>query len=124
MDEEYKILKDEAKKFFIEKKYNNALLIYKKCNEYLIKSKIKDYKEEAIVLINQATCNYFLENFEKALFDADQALNLNPGYLKGYYRKAQILIKQERINEAFEVCQKALNIEKNLEILELIVNRF
>ena len=124
MNEEYKILKEEGKQNFTEKKYNSALSIYKKCLDYLINSKIEDTNEKAILLINQATCNYFLENYEEALLDADRSLNINPGYLKGHYRKAQILIKQEKVNEAFEACQKALNIEKNHEILELIVIYF
>ena len=40
------------------------------------------------------------EDFEKALLDAEEAIKLNPDFIKGYYRKGAALRQMDRIDEA------------------------
>jgi stress-induced-phosphoprotein 1 len=57
----------------------------------------------------------------KAIKDAEQAIELKPEWVKGYYRKGQALFALRRYEEASEVLKTALDKEpKNKEIASLL----
>ncbi|KAI6241311.1 Protein-serine/threonine phosphatase [Aphelenchoides fujianensis] len=70
----------KANKFFKEEKFDLAIALYSKC--------IDLDPTEAIYLGNRSICYLKKELYGLALEDADNALKLNPSFLKGYFRRA------------------------------------
>ena len=66
-------------------------------------------------------CRIFPDRLTLALYDANQCLFLDSKYVKGYYRKAQTLLKQHRWDLAIVVAQQALVLQPGHKpFLELI----
>lgn len=63
-------------------------------------SKSIDAKPTAPVLGNRAMCHLKLEAFGFAISDADAALELDPGYLKAYYRKGSAYLALAKYKDA------------------------
>jgi len=54
-----------------------------------------------------------LEQFELALKDAEKCIEIEPDWVKGYFRKGKALFGLQQFVEAIDSLQHALSIEKN-----------
>lgn len=64
---------------------------------------------------NRAACWQSLNDFEKALADAEMCVQLRPTWLKGHFRKGVALTSLQRIDEAQKAFEAALKVEPNNE---------
>lgn len=60
---------------------------------------------------NRSYCYDRLENYKKALEDADASIELSPDWPKGYFRKGRALTGLKRFQEAEQVFQKVLKLD-------------
>ena len=60
---------------------------------------------------NRANAHLALEQYDQCIQDCDQAIALDPDYVKAYYRKARALFDQGKAVEASEACYYALTLD-------------
>ena len=48
---------------------------------------------------------------KSAIEDCNQALELNPSYIRALWRRAQLLEETEKLDEALEDCRKILELD-------------
>jgi len=68
---------------------------------------------DPLVLGNRAAAFDKLGQHERAVTDAHAALQLDPTYLKGYFRLATAMLALRRPREAYEATQRGLAIQRN-----------
>ena len=66
-------------------------------------------ENSAIYFSNRAFCHMKMENYGLALIDANDAINIDPNYPKGYYRKADANIAMNKYKDALESLKKVIN---------------
>ncbi|XP_072353867.1 uncharacterized protein [Scyliorhinus torazame] len=67
---------------------------------------------------NRSYCYERLKQYSRALSDAQIAVNLNPSWPKGYFRKARALAGVKRYIEAIEAFQEVLRIDRSCKDAE------
>ncbi|XP_078063127.1 uncharacterized protein LOC144489051, partial [Mustelus asterias] len=67
---------------------------------------------------NRSYCYERLKQYSRALSDAQIAVNLNPSWPKGYFRKARALAGVKRYIEAIEAFQEVLRIDSSCKDAE------
>ena len=68
---------------------------------------------DAKLYSNRAACFTKLMSFDLALKDCNKCIELDPGFAKGYRRKAKALQAMGQISKAMATYEKALEIESN-----------
>ncbi|KAH9582076.1 Tetratricopeptide repeat 1 [Trypanosoma melophagium] len=107
--DELKLKGNEAYK---AKDYEAAIQWYTKALEINPKS-----EESASLYSNRAACWQNMNNFPKALEDAEQCILVKPLWVKGHYRKALALQSMSKYDEALKAFQESLNADPgNAEI--------
>jgi len=110
-------LKKEGNQFFVvQKNYPKAIQKYSEALEVDTTGapNQEDLTEERSKLFaNRAECKIRLGKFEDAMEDCEQALSLQPKYVKAYYRKAKCLDELDRTKEAVEILKHSLKYERN-----------
>lgn len=61
------------------------------------------------------------EEFDKVHADCDRCLDIDPKFLKAYFRKAQAYREQLKDEAAIEILTKALEIEKENEDIQKLL---
>ena len=79
VEQEAEELKLKANKFVKEKKYALAVEYYTKA--------IEVNPNNHVYYGNRALANMRLENYGSAIVDADKSIEINPKYVKAYYRR-------------------------------------
>ncbi|XP_028843504.1 uncharacterized protein si:dkey-33c12.4 [Denticeps clupeoides] len=74
-----------------------------------IKHNPKEYK----LFGNRSFCYEKMQEYEKALTDADLALSMNPQWIKGLYRKGRALTGLKRYYDASMVYQEVLKLDNS-----------
>jgi stress-induced-phosphoprotein 1 len=97
--------KDKGNTFIKNKHYEEAL----NCYNEAIKADPKDH----IHYSNRSACYINLNNFQKALEDAEQCIKIKPDWAKGYLRKGMAEFKLDKLEEAAETYKKGLEIDPN-----------
>lgn len=117
------ILKTKAKTYLLEKSYELAIKQYNECLEMIQEKENLDFpkREKAIIYLNIGLCYLSLKQEINAENFIDKSIEIDPSYIKAYYRKILSLKSRENYLEALEICQKVLNFERNPEILALAV---
>jgi serine/threonine-protein phosphatase 5 len=104
-----KELKDEGNRFFKEKKFKKALDAYEAA--LLLSS------DDHILLTNRAFAHIKLENYASAVKDSSAAVNMNPNFAKGYYRRGAAYFSLGFFAKAFKDFKYAAQLEpKSVEI--------
>lgn len=89
-----------ARQYYQEGKYAEALVLFQKV--------ANKRKKNAEVRYYIALCHLKQENWDAALQKADEALSLNPNFIKAYVAKADALIGKGEYDAALEVLNGAL----------------
>jgi stress-induced-phosphoprotein 1 len=97
--------KEKGNAFIKNKQYDEALKCY---NEAILAD-----PNDHIHYSNRSACYLNLNNFEKALEDANQCISIKPDWAKGYLRKGTAEFKLEKPDEAAESFKKGLEIDPN-----------
>lgn len=87
-------LKDDANQYFKQQDYQEAVNLYTKAIELSPTS--------AVYHANRSIANLRMENFGYALNDANKCLDLDPKYVKGYYRRAAAFMALGRFKQALK----------------------
>ncbi|XP_060781724.1 stress-induced-phosphoprotein 1 [Neoarius graeffei] len=74
---------------------------------------IKHNPQEVKLFGNRSFCYEKMQQYEKALIDADIALSLNPTWIKGLYRKGKALVGLKRYYEASLTYKEVLKIDSS-----------
>ena len=85
---------------------------YKKYTEAL-ELKVQDKKLRAKLHCNRASINLKFKNYGKVIKDCQDALELNPEYLKAYYRMAKAYIALRK----YEECIKLLGGQTDADLV-------
>jgi tetratricopeptide (TPR) repeat protein len=79
------------------------------------------FKGRSICYANRSACFLKLGHHDKALKDAEICTQLNPTYIKGYFRRGMALHAQKRFEEALPYLVKCLKMEpKNKQIQQAV----
>jgi stress-induced-phosphoprotein 1 len=110
----YKMSADEWKEkgnnFLKNKNYNDAL----KCYSEAVNANPKDH----IHFSNRSVCYYNMQDFHKALEDANTCVSIKPDWGKGYLRKGMAEFKLDLVDEAAQSYKKGLELDPNNKQLE------
>ncbi|GCC19086.1 hypothetical protein chiPu_0020965, partial [Chiloscyllium punctatum] len=90
---------------------------YEDAVEYFTEA-IKYDPKEYRLFGNRSYCYERLKQYSRALSDAQIAVNLNPSWPKGYFRKARALAGVKRYTEAIEAFQEVLKIDRSCKDAE------
>ncbi|XP_043543909.1 tetratricopeptide repeat protein 31-like isoform X5 [Chiloscyllium plagiosum] len=90
---------------------------YEDAVEYFTEA-IKYDPKEYRLFGNRSYCYERLKQYSRALSDAQIAVNLNPSWPKGYFRKARALAGVKRYIEAIEAFQEVLKIDSSCKDAE------
>mmetsp|Transcript_34644 Transcript_34644/g.87084 ORF Transcript_34644/g.87084 Transcript_34644/m.87084 type:complete len:262 (+) Transcript_34644:112-897(+) len=94
--------KNTGNKFFAAKEYEQAIEWYTKA--------IGLYADDHAFYSNRSAAYIALDNFDAALEDGRKCIELNPKWIKGYYRAAVGLSGLHRYEECMDLLNKALRI--------------
>lgn len=101
-------LKNQANEFFKKGKYYQAMEYYTKAIEA---EPLK--KETAQCFGNRSFAACRLEQYGQALIDSNQAIELDPNYVKAYYRRAAAYTALNKHKAALEDFKKVAELQKN-----------
>ncbi|KAI9301753.1 hypothetical protein BJ944DRAFT_257413 [Cunninghamella echinulata] len=90
-DEAAQSLKDKGNKLFGTKKYEEAIVAY---------TNALRFKSDPIYYSNRAACYSFLGKHDLVIADTNEALKLDPSYVKAINRRAQALEKENQLEDA------------------------
>ncbi|XP_023992743.1 tetratricopeptide repeat protein 31 [Salvelinus sp. IW2-2015] len=62
---------------------------------------------------NRSFCYEKMQDYERALADAELALNMSPGWVKGLYRKGRALAGLKRYDEAAQALKEVLRLDSS-----------
>ena len=83
----------------------------------------QDFKDDELrskILSNRAYINSVLKNYGKVIDDCMVAINLNPNFLKPYYRACKAYLSLDKYELCIKLGETGLQIENNKEILEMV----
>eukprot|EP00398_MALV-I-01_sp_L67-1_P000169 gene169-918_t len=108
--------KDEGNNFFKESKYHDALVKY---TEAVNQSEIQEAEHGEgcanpklkIYLSNRAFCHIRMENFGSAILDATEAIELDPKFIKAYYRRGCSYVGLAKYKDASKDFKRAAELD-------------
>lgn len=103
-------LKAKGNKAFSEKKYEEAI-------DYFTQA-INIDASNHVFFSNRSACYASLNNYQKALEDAEQTINLKKDWPKGYSRKGAALFGLGRLDEAVDAYNEGLKLDPNNALLK------
>jgi len=112
-------VKNRAKGAFQQKDMVSAELLYGKAIKIL--ETCAESLREAPLYSNRSMCRLNLNKIEGALEDANACLAVDPKFSKGYYRKAQALVRQSEWDDAIAAAEEGFKLDPaNKAFTELV----
>ncbi|CAO2823056.1 unnamed protein product [Amaranthus hypochondriacus] len=102
--------KVEGNEFFKDGKYEDALSKYK-FSLQVVPEMLESVELRSICHSNRAICYLKMGKYDEAAKESSKALELNPAYIKAYFRRAEAYEKLERYDEAISDMKKILELE-------------
>lgn len=96
------VLKEKANNLYQDSKYEEAIKIYDLALEH--------YSDNSTIHSNLSQTYIKMENFDKALFHANETIRIKPDWAKGYYRQGMALMKLNKFQEANKSLEEALQL--------------
>ena len=102
-----------------------AIKLYQEALDVLIKDKQSLPRESAEIVIyvkilyNISTCYFKLQKFQETIFYCQKVVEIDPSYIKAYYRSGQALKALDRIEDALQVLKIGLPMAKNSLDIEM-----
>lgn len=114
--------KAEGNEEFKNGKYTQAVLMYSMAIDKSSNlEKSRHFKARHICFANRSACFLKIGHHEKALADAEACIQLDPDYIKGFFRKGLALHAMEKYQEALPVLVQSLKLEpKNKQIKQAV----
>lgn len=106
--------KEKGNNFLKSKNYEEAL----KCYTEAINENPKDH----VHFSNRSVCYYNMQNFTKALEDANTCVSIKPDWAKGYLRKGMAEFKLDMVDEAVKTYKKGIEMDANNQQLKDALN--
>ena len=75
---------------------------------------IKFDPKDQVFYSNRSVCYVSLNLYDKTLQDAEKCLEINPGWIKGYYRKSFAEFHAALYDKSIKTFEKALEIEPQI----------
>jgi len=108
-------------------KKEETISLKKEGNNHLkkgeLKQSLKFYSEaikinfnDPILFANRSACYNKLKSFEEAILDAQEAIRIDPNYIKAYNRLASSYKSAGQIKEAIEVYRKVMKLSDDNKI--------
>lgn len=97
--------KERAIEYFNEQNYKGAVDLLKKA--------IKLDPDNHIFYSNRAAAYMALEQYDKALADAEDCIRLQPKWAKGYSRKGAALFRMDKLAGARDAFEKGLELDRD-----------
>ncbi|KAM7535877.1 hypothetical protein Aperf_G00000101086 [Anoplocephala perfoliata] len=104
-------LKEEGNSKFREKNFDESRSLY---TDALNVCPLKFSEERAKIFSNRALCQSHLGFPELALSDCDEAIKLNPNYIRCLLRRAELRESADRLTEALEDYQLVLKLDPSI----------
>ncbi|KAL3926236.1 MAG: hypothetical protein SGPRY_003390 [Prymnesium sp.] len=98
-------IKERAIEAFNDQNYRAAVDLLKKA--------IKLDPENHIFFSNRAAAYMAMEQYDKALADADECIRIQPNWAKGYSRRGAALFRMEKLTGARDAFEKGLELDKD-----------
>jgi hypothetical protein len=95
-------IKNRAKGSLTTKNYPEAIKLYSKA--------IEIRPNDAILFANRSMCYLGMSKCDDALSDAEAAIEFDPSYVKGYYRKGMALVGLKKYSVARDALRKGLDL--------------
>ncbi|KAL8624120.1 hypothetical protein ACOMHN_036123 [Nucella lapillus] len=89
--------------------YHEALQLY---SEALELCPLKYIHQRALMLSNRAACQNREGYYERAVKDSSKSVELDPSYIKAYFRRADAYEKLEKLEEALKDHQKVVEMDR------------
>lgn len=123
-------LRKQGNIHFVKKENKEAVEVYTKALEILNQKDLYDGNEPkeilGVIYSNRSASYLLLNENEKALSDAENAIKYKPTWDKGYYRKTKALLALNRKKDAIKDLCEALKIELTKEeekrILKILID--
>ncbi len=106
-------LKQQANQAFATGKFNAAIDLYTAALTANNTTNTLEPSLHAILLSNRAAAHVKLENYGSAIEDANQAIKLDPKYLKSYYRKGSAYVGLGKYKEAAAAFRQVVKLKPN-----------
>ena len=100
-------LKEAGNKAFMNKNYEEAV------KQYTMAIEITLDKPNHIYFANRANAELELMMFEECIADCNQAIQIEPTFIKSYIRKAKALINQQKLEQAMETLKQGHQVDPN-----------
>ncbi|KAM7430664.1 Tetratricopeptide repeat protein 4 [Porites harrisoni] len=100
------VYKNEGNDEYKKSNFNNAIYFYTEG----IKVNCKDEELNGKLYSNRAAAHFNLGNYAETLNDAKIAVDLQPSFLKAFWRGASACVHLERFDEAITWCDKGLAV--------------
>lgn len=113
-------VKNRAKGAFAQKDMPSAELLYGKAISLL---ETIPGKAEAALYSNRAMVRLNLNKVEEALQDANKCLELDPKFVKAFYRKAQALVRLGEWDDAIAAAEEGAKLEPSNKAFQEIVEQ-
>lgn len=102
-DSQCQFLKDKGNECFKAKDFDKAIEHYSGAIFYK--------KTDPILYSNRAICYLNLNKYYETIEDCDKAIELDPSFVKPYYRRATAFMKLSRFEAALRDFEKVLNLD-------------
>lgn len=66
----------------------------------------------------RGAAHYELENFDEAIFDLSQAIEINPNYVMGYYNRGRSYFGLEDFEQAIKDLEKSKSLDNSLVVYD------
>lgn len=119
LNEEAETFKNKGNEAFKSENYDEAITFYTKAASLVE----KDSRDRSTYLKNRAACYLKIKDYDKAIKDCDEALQIIPEDPKALFRRSQALENLERFEEAYRDAKAIFIVEPSNKAVQPVLER-